>query len=211
MISGKNLLERAGHALMMVSAWPGRASSWLVLIVIAAVLTAVIGSLMRLNELIDWGFTIPVLGQRMTITGLAELQWHLFAVMVMFGGAYTLAEDRHVRVDFIYANIGERGRALVDLLGDICFLLPFCAIIAWLSQSFVGLAFRSGEQSDYGGLIDRYVIKAVLPAGLLVLFAAGLGRVLANIGFLIRSKGDPSATRDGVNQGTGNSGGAIHG
>ena len=78
-------------------------------------------------------------------------------------------------------------------------------------QSFVGLAFRSGEQSDYGGLIDRYVIKAVLPAGLLVLFAAGLGRVLANVGFLIRSKGDPSAMRDGVNQGTGNSGGAIHG
>lgn len=201
MTSDKNLLERIGHALTTVSAWPGRPGSWLVLILIVTVLVAVIGSLMRLSEILSWGFTIPLLGNHMTITGLAELQWHLFAVMVMFGGAYALAEEKHVRVDFIYAHLGYRGRAIVDILGDVCLLLPFCTIVFWLSLSFVGLAYRSGEQSDYGGLIDRYLVKSVLPLGLALLFAAGLGRVIANIGFLMRSYRDKAAAQEGVTHG----------
>jgi len=198
MTSNKNLLERIGYALTTVSAWPGRPASWLVLILIITVLVAVIGSLMRLSEILSWGFPIPLLGNHMTITGLAELQWHLFAVMVMFGGAYALAEDRHVRVDFIYAHLGDRGRAIIDILGDIFLLLPFCAIVFWLSLRFVGLAYRSGELSDYGGLIDRYLIKSVLPLGLALLFAAGLGRVITNFGFLIRSYRDKAAAQKGA-------------
>src|SRR3546814_15210388 len=104
----------------------------------------------------------------------------------MLGGVYTFAEDRHVRVDFLHAKLGPRGRAVVDIVGDLVLLLPFCAVVGWLSLRFVDLAYRSGVLSDYGGLIDRYLVKAFLPIGLGLPFAAGFGRIIRNAGPLTR-------------------------
>ena len=181
-------LERFGQGLMQVSAWPGRMSSWLILPIILSVLVGVVGGLMRLGELFGWGFSIPLFGSHLTMATLTELEWHLLAVIVMFGAAFTMVEERHVRVDLIYANLSDRKKVIVDVLGDLFLLLPFCAIIFWLSLGFVDMAFRSGEKSDYGGLTDRYLVKAVIPIGLALLFACGLGRVIRNVGFLISGR-----------------------
>jgi len=186
--SGVNTLERVGRALMMVSAWPGRAGSWLVLPMMLAVVLTIIGALLRLQVMFAWGFPIPLFGSDLSFAGLGELQWHLFAVLVMLTGAYSLVEDRHVRVDFIYARFGLRGKAAIDLAGDVVMLLPFCAVVGWLSLSFVDMAYRSGEHSDYGGLTDRYLVKAMLPIGLALLFSAGFGRILVNLSVLLRPR-----------------------
>jgi TRAP-type mannitol/chloroaromatic compound transport system permease small subunit len=184
--TGIFLLERIGRALMTLGAWPGRMGSWLILPIIVAVLVAIVATQMRVAVLFDWDQTLPLLGTDLSINALVELQWHLFAVIVMLGGAFTLVEDRHVRVGFIYANLGPRGRAVVDIIGDLFFLLPFCAIVGWLSLRFVDLAYRSGEQSDYGGLTHRYLVKSFIPIGLALLFASGLGRVFCNMAVLFR-------------------------
>lgn len=181
-------LERFGQALMQLSAWPGRMSSWLILPIILSVLVGVVGGLMRLGELFGWGFSIPLFGSRLTMASLTELEWHLLGVIVMLGAAFTMVEERHVRVDLLYANLSDRKKVTIDLLGDIFLLLPFCAIIFWLSLGFVDLAYRSGEKSDYGGLTDRYLVKAIIPLGLALLFACGLGRVIRNIGFLLSGR-----------------------
>lgn len=180
-----SILERAGHALTQVSAWPGRAASWLIVPMMLGVLLSVIFAALRMQLLFEWAFEIPLFGNDLTVADLAELQWHLFAVMVMLSGAFTFAENAHVRVDLVYSRISPRAQAVVDLVGDTLFLLPFCAIVAWLSLRFVALAFNSGEQSDYGGLTDRYLVKSVLPIGLALLFFAGLGRIIRSIGFLL--------------------------
>ena len=186
--SQANGLERFGQALMNLGAWPGKVCSWLILPIILSVLAAVVGGVFRLSELVTWGFDAPLFGTHLTIIGLTELQWHLFAVLVMLGGSYALQQDQHVRVDMIQDKLSPRGTAIVDTLGDLILLLPFCAIVAWLSLRFVDLSFRSGEQSDYGGLVDRYLVKAFIPIGLSLLFVTGLGRVLRNVGFLLRGK-----------------------
>ena len=184
----KHALEWFGQNLMRLSAWPGRISSWLILPIILSVLVGVVGGLMRLGELFGWGFSIPLLGSRLTMASLTELEWHLLGVIVMFGAAFTMVEERHVRVDLIYANLSDRKKVILDVLGDVFLLLPFCAIIFWLSLGFVEMAFRSGEKSDYGGLTDRYLVKAVIPIGLALLFACGLGRIIRNIGFLLSGR-----------------------
>src|SRR5687768_7734261 len=51
-----------------------------------------------------------------------ELQWYMFAGIVMLGAAYTLKLNQHVRVDLIYARLSPRAAAWVDLLGLILFL-----------------------------------------------------------------------------------------
>ncbi|WGF88065.1 TRAP transporter small permease subunit [Marinivivus vitaminiproducens] len=186
-------LERAGRALLAWCAFPGRVAAWLVLAITAAVLVAVTGNAMRAGTLLAWNTDLPLLGTQLTMTGLFDLQWHLFAVLVILAGPFALAEDRHVRVDLVADRLSERGRAIVDLIGDLLLLLPFSALIVWLSLPFVGFAFKSGEGSDYGGLVDRYLIKAIIPVGFALLFGSALGRILVNVARLLDSRGSRAA------------------
>jgi len=184
-----NVLVRAGYALASASAWPGRVAAWLILIIIVTVLGAVLGGLYRMNVIIEWGGSIPLFGEHLTLTGVTELQWHLFGVMVMLGGAYAVFTDRHIRVDFLYSRLPTHWQRIIDLVGDLVFLIPFCIFVAWLSQNFIHIAYISGEKSDYGGLVDRYLIKTIIPIGFTTLGIAAVGRVLGNLGMLWESIG----------------------
>ncbi|TCO74180.1 TRAP transporter small permease subunit [Rhodovulum euryhalinum] len=190
-------MERTGRVLMQIGAWPGRAAAWLLLPLLALVLLAVIGAQFRLSTLAEWQADLPLFGRSLTMSGLAELQWHLMAVMVMPGLAFALAEDRHVRVDLLYSAFGRRGKAGVNLLGDLLFLLPFCAVIGWLSLGFVEFAWKTGEQSDYGGLADRYLVKALMPIGFVFLALAALGRVLLETARLLGAEDSVPETWNG--------------
>lgn len=149
---------------------------------IALVLIAVVGSLMKVGQIASWEADLPLFGSNLTLTGLAELQWHLLAILVMLGMSYALARDQHVRVDLIYGALSPRKKAILDLIGDVIFLLPFCVIIGHLSLSFVEFSYNTGEKSDYGGLTDRYLIKAFLPIGFACLGLTGIGRILVHLG-----------------------------
>jgi TRAP-type mannitol/chloroaromatic compound transport system permease small subunit len=181
-MTSRSKLERVGHAFVQAGAWPGRAAAWLLLPMIALVLVAVGGSLMKVGQIATWQADLPLFGTGLTLTGLAELQWHLLAIIVMLGMSYALARDQHVRVDMIYGGLSPRKQAVVDLLGDVIFLLPFCVIIGWLSLSFVEFSYSTGEKSDYGGLTDRYLAKTFLPIGFVFLGLTGIGRILVNLG-----------------------------
>ncbi|MCA1774887.1 MAG: TRAP transporter small permease subunit [Loktanella sp.] len=185
-------LERVGHALVEASAWPGRIATWLLLPLIALVLVSIIGSLMGVGQIASWETDLPLFGSNLTLNGLAELQWHLQAIIVMLGMSYALARNAHVQVDMFSTRFSPRGHALVNLIGDLVFLLPFCAIIGWLSLDYVSYSFNSGERSDYGGLDDRYLVKAILPIGFAVLALCGTGRVLVNLSVLFTGGDRPN-------------------
>ncbi len=180
-----DVLVRVGQALINLSAWPGRAAAWLLLPLTLLVLATIIGSLLQLGTIVQWGVDIPILGRGLTINSLNEMQWHLLAVLTMLALPYALACDRHVRVDMISSGFSPRRRALVELIGDLLLLLPFCIVIGYLSINFAAFAYRTGEQSTYGGLTDRWVVKSSLSFGLAILALTGVGRVLKHVGVLI--------------------------
>ena len=180
-MTSRSTLERVGHVLVQTGAWPGRAAAWLLLPMIALVLAAVIGSMMKVGQIATWQTELPLFGTGLTLNGLAELQWHMLAILVMLGMSYALARDQHVRVDLVYGMLSPRKKAMMDLLGDVLFLLPFCVIIGWLSLSFVEFSYNTGEKSDYGGLSDRYLVKAFLPIGFVFLGITGIGRILIHL------------------------------
>ena len=80
-----------------------------------------------------------------------EVQWYMFAVIVMFGAAYTLKRNEHVRVDLFYMTLSRRGQLWIDILGTLVFLLPTCIILAWLSWPFFMQSFAVGEHSSNAG------------------------------------------------------------
>ena len=114
-----------------------------------------------------------------------EVQWYMFAVIVMFGASYTLKRNEHVRVDLLYMTLGRRGQLWIDILGTLIFLLPTCAILAWLSWPFFMQSYVIGEHSSNAGGLIRWPIKAVLPFGFLLVALQGLSELIKRVAFLI--------------------------
>jgi TRAP-type mannitol/chloroaromatic compound transport system permease small subunit len=113
---------------------------------------------------------------------LQEMEWHLFSVVFLFGMAYTLKEDGHVRVDILYDLFSPRWKAIVNIGGALLFLIPLSLLIIEGSFWYVHEAFASGEISgDPGGLSYRWLIKAVIPASFVFLVVSAIGFVLHNI------------------------------
>jgi TRAP-type mannitol/chloroaromatic compound transport system permease small subunit len=61
--------------------------------------------------------------------GWLEIQWYMFAGMVLLGAPYTLKLNEHVRVDLLYGMMSSRKGIWIDIIGGILFLLPICIIL----------------------------------------------------------------------------------
>ncbi|WP_299361190.1 TRAP transporter small permease subunit [uncultured Paracoccus sp.] len=170
---------------MKFSAAPGWASSILVLVLVIVVSLGVLGAWFGYSTVATWDTSVPLFGDRLTMTGIGELQWHIFALLIMLSAAYATTADRHVRVDVFSSSFSPRTRIIIDMVGDIVLLVPFFALLFWFSWSFAANAYQFGEQSNSGGLIDRYLVKAVLPIGSLLMLGAGIGRIVRNAGLLL--------------------------
>src|SRR3954469_5970102 len=94
--------------------------------------------------------------------GWLELQWYMFAVLVMFGASYTFKRNEHVRVEILYLMLSERGQLWLDLIGTLCFLIPSCLLLSYLSWSMFSNSYVIGEMSNNAGGLSRWPIKFVL-------------------------------------------------
>lgn len=178
-------LAATGQGLMDISALPGRWGAWIILILTLVVLFSVTAAQLGWSHLASWGTPVPLFGDHLNMTGVAELQWHLFALVVMLAGVYAMREDQHIRVDVLSARLSPRMRTGIDLCGDLLLLMPFFGLLLWYSIDFVAMSWRVAEQSNSGGLVDRYLVKAVLPLGSALILLCACGRVLRNIAWLI--------------------------
>ena len=167
----------------------GRALSWLVLPLMAAVILTVFAAQLRINVLASWETPLPLVGDAIGGNTLLDLQWHLFLLMVLFGGSYALAENAHVKVDLLSVGFSERGRTAVQLVGDLFFLLPFAAFMTWYGWSFAVRAFQSGEGSTYGGLVDRFLVKGAIPLAFGLLALMVLARIVRAAALLLSGRG----------------------
>ena len=113
-----------------------------------------------------------------------ELQWYMFAVLVMFGASYTLKRNEHVRVEIFYLFLSERGQLWLDLIGTLFFLIPSCLLLSYLAWPFFYQAYAVGEASNNAGGLIRWPIKIVLPAGLLMLALQGISEVIKRVAAL---------------------------
>ena len=108
---------------------------------------------------------------------LEELQWHLYALGIMFGASYAQMMDSHIRVDIIHARLSDRWKKRWDLFGTIFLLLPFIIVIFHQSLDFVYESWRVNERSDAPlGLPWRWAIKSVIPISFGLLVVATVSR-----------------------------------
>ena len=113
-----------------------------------------------------------------------EIQWYMFAVIVMLGASYTMKRNEHVRVDILYMNLSRRGQLWIDILGTLVFLLPTCTILAWLAWPFFMQSFNVYEHSSNAGGLLRWPIKLVLPVGFALVALQGVSELIKRVAFL---------------------------
>ena len=111
-----------------------------------------------------------------------EMEWHLFAVIFLIGAAYALKKDAHVRVDIIYTKLSTKQKAWIDLFGTFLFLIPFSIIVIYATRNFIESSWAVREISpDPGGLPARYLLKATIPTGFILLIIQGISQAIKNL------------------------------
>lgn len=147
----------------------GNAASWLIAVLIVTILVQVI-----LRYVFGKSFVV-----------LEEVQWHLYAVIIMLGLSFSYAKDSHIRLDVLHSKFSRPTKEKIEIMGIICFLWPMTFIFFMHSLPFVAESFRVGECSDAPlGLKYRWAIKSIIPIAFFLLFLVSVSRLIQAVHYL---------------------------
>lgn len=122
-----------------------------------------------------------------------ELEWHVLAVISLLSASYTLQQGEHVRVDVFYQYYSDRAKQWLDVLVPLLVVVPVSLFIAYVSVHFSAMAYNIDEGSpDPGGLPYRWILKAFVPLGFLLVAIQGASMTLQAAAKLarLRPQGD---------------------
>jgi TRAP-type mannitol/chloroaromatic compound transport system permease small subunit len=143
------------HAIDGISTWCGKLASWLIMALMTVVCVEVFKRY-TLNSPSAWIFDVENM---------------LYGTLFMLCGAYTLAQNAHVRGDFLYSSMRPRLQAGLDLVLYVVFFLPGIAALIYAGYYFALESWTIWEHSTVtadGPPIFQF--KAMIPlAGILVM------------------------------------------
>jgi TRAP-type mannitol/chloroaromatic compound transport system permease small subunit len=128
----------------------------------------------------------------MSSNAFLEIQWYLFAAVVLWGAAYTMLRQGHVKIDVIIGRFSKRTQIIVECLGIVFFLFPFVFKVNELVWPLVLQAYNSGEMSQNAGGLIRWPVYALVPTGFILLGLQGISELIKRIGFLQGVAADPT-------------------
>ncbi|MFC3532199.1 TRAP transporter small permease subunit [Vogesella facilis] len=159
-----------------ITARVGKAASWLVLVVV----------------LISAGNAVVRKAFNISSNAFLEIQWYLFSAVFLLAAAYTLQKNEHIRIDLLNSKLSPRGRAVVDIVCTLLFLVPTCLLLIKFGWPMFLDAWVSGEMSsDAGGLI-RWPAFLLIPLGFSLLLAQGISEIIKRLAFLAGQGVDPT-------------------
>ena len=98
---------------------------------------------------------------------MGDLVRFWYAALFLFGSAYALISEGHVRVDVLYTHFSARGKAWANGVGSIVMGLPLCWVILttgmWGKGSSLNNPLLSFEVSQQGyGMYVKYLMVGFL-------------------------------------------------
>lgn len=148
-------VNRFLHIIDEISTWTGKLAAWLIMGLMGLVCIEVFKRYL-LNAPTAWIFDASNM---------------LYGTLFMLCGAYTLAQNAHVRGDFLYSSMKPRTQATLDLVLYVVFFLPGIVALVYAGTDYAHDSWRINEHSNItadGPPI--YHFKTMIPiAGALVL------------------------------------------
>jgi TRAP-type mannitol/chloroaromatic compound transport system permease small subunit len=138
-----------------ISTWVGKAVAWLIILLMTVVCVEVFKRYI-MNMPTAWIFDADNI---------------IYGTLFMLCGAYTLAQNAHVRGDFLYSSMRPRLQAGLDLGLFVVFFLPGIAALIYAGADYAADSWRIAEHSNVtADGPPVYHFKTVIPiAGALVM------------------------------------------
>ena len=155
-MESKDSTKKLMFAVDQISTFVGKGAGWLIIVLMVMVCIDVFRRYV-LNAPSAW---------------IGELSVMSYGAVIMLSGAYTLAQNGHVRGDFLYGSMKPRTQATLDLILYIVFFLPGIVALCYAGYTFAADSWRIGEHTtQIANGPPVYHFKSLIPiaGGLLIL------------------------------------------
>ena len=140
-------MRRVAQLIDLLQDRVGQSLSWLTAAMVAATVVVVV---------LRYGFGIGAIA-------LQESVIYMNSLVFLAGAAWTLKENRHVRVDILYSKLSRRAQIKIDLFGHLLLLLPMCILVFVWSFDWVVASWRIRESSpEVGGIPAVFLLKTII-------------------------------------------------
>ena len=140
----------------------GKAFSWCIVILMGGTVYEVIMAYV-FNAPTLWNF---------------DFSMQMYGAILMMSGAYTLAQEAHVRGDVIYRLFSNRVQASIDFVLYFIFFFPGVIALAFYGYEYAALAWKIKETSwSSPAQIQIYMVKAMIPCAGVLLTIQGLSEL----------------------------------
>jgi TRAP-type mannitol/chloroaromatic compound transport system permease small subunit len=168
------------HAIDGLSTLVGKAFSWFIMILMTVVCIEVYKRYI-LNAPTAWIF---------------DLDNMLYGTLFMLCGAYTLAQNAHVRGDFLYSSMRPRMQAGLDLVLYIVFFIPGIAALIYSGWVFFGESWAINEHSNVtADGPPLWQFKLMIPVAGVLVIIQGFAEI-ARCAICLRTGEWPSRLKD---------------
>ena len=156
-------VQKCLYAIDAISTWIGKAAAWLIIALMTLVCVEVFKRY-ALNTPTAWIFDASSM---------------LYGSLFMLCGAYALAQNAHVRGDFLYSSMRPRTQAALDLVLYIVFFLPGIAALMYAGYYYAADSWRIGEHSNVtADGPPVYHFKTVIPIAGAMVMLQGLAEIV---------------------------------
>jgi len=146
-----------------LSTWVGKLFAWLIVVLMTVVCIEVFKRYI-LNAPTAWIF---------------DAENMIYGTLFMLCGAYTLAQNAHVRGDFLYSSMRPRTQASLDIVLYILFFLPGIAALIYSGWIFAVESWRINEHSNVtadGPPVWQF--KFMIPLAGLMVMTQGIAEIV---------------------------------
>ena len=160
--------------------------AWFNVVLIFLILIAVI---------LRYGFHRNQLLLGWPLVPMEELQWHLYSVPVMFGLAYSITNDTHIRIDILHMRMSQKLQHFFEIFGILFLLLPCLVVLLDFSFDYAVYSYTHNESSQSTmGLPHRWIVKSVLPLSMTLMIIATIARLIEETVLFLHFGKEPPKT-----------------
>jgi TRAP-type mannitol/chloroaromatic compound transport system permease small subunit len=124
-----------------------------------------------------------------TFLWMQDLYVWLNGAMFTAVAGFALLRNDHVRVDIFYRPATIRTKAIIDLIGVVLFLLPFCWVVYAYGWNFVVRSWRIYEASaNIGGMPGLFILKSFILLFAFLIAIQGVAMALRSLLVLARQE-----------------------
>jgi TRAP-type mannitol/chloroaromatic compound transport system permease small subunit len=154
------------HTIDGISTWVGKVAAWLIILLMTVVCIEVFKRYI-MNSPDAWIFDVDNM---------------MYGTLFMLCGAYTLAQNAHVRGDFLYSSMRPRTQAGLDLVLYIVFFVPGIAALIYAGFYFAADSWRIAEHSNVtANGPPVYHFKTMIPIAGAFVMLQGIAEIVRTI------------------------------